>query len=118
MVYLVLLAIGAPIGYGLYVYNRLALMRQAAERARANLDFLVKQRDAELARNTPETSQDRVSALELAIADRREFYNDEVNRYNALIGRLPGVLLARLFALAPRQPLALPGKTTGTAGQA
>jgi LemA protein len=41
--------------------------------------------------------QSRISGLEGAIADRREFYNESVNINNVAIEQFPGVLLARLF---------------------
>jgi LemA protein len=41
--------------------------------------------------------QSRISGLESAIADRREFYNDSVNINNVAIEQFPGVLLARWF---------------------
>ena len=42
--------------------------------------------------------QSRISGLESAIADRREFYNDSVNINNVRIEQFPGVLLARWFS--------------------
>ena len=44
--------------------------------------------------------QHRISALENAIADRREFYNDAVNINNTQIELFPGSLLARQFGFA------------------
>lgn len=41
--------------------------------------------------------QARISELENAIADRREFYNEAVNRNNIRIEQFPDVLVARLF---------------------
>ena len=41
--------------------------------------------------------QDRVSALESAISDRREFFNDSVNIYNIQIERFPDVILAKIL---------------------
>lgn len=41
--------------------------------------------------------QSRISGLESAIADRREFYNDSVNINNVRIEQFPGVVLARWF---------------------
>lgn len=41
--------------------------------------------------------QSRISGLENAIADRREFYNESVNINNVAIEQFPAVLLARLF---------------------
>jgi LemA protein len=47
--------------------------------------------------------QNRISELEERIADRREFFNDDVNTYNTRIAQLPEVFLARLMSLQPRQ---------------
>lgn len=41
--------------------------------------------------------QSRISGLENAIADRREFYNESVNINNVAIAQFPDVVLARLF---------------------
>ncbi|MEY2861416.1 MAG: hypothetical protein RL392_1874 [Pseudomonadota bacterium] len=41
--------------------------------------------------------QTRISGLESAIADRREFYNDSVNINNVAMEQFPGVLVARVF---------------------
>ena len=42
--------------------------------------------------------QTRISALETAIADRREIYNDAVNALNVRLESFPDVLIARPFA--------------------
>ena len=47
--------------------------------------------------------QNRISELEERIADRREFFNDDVNTYNTRIAQLPEVFLARMMELKPRQ---------------
>jgi len=47
--------------------------------------------------------QKRISELEERIADRREFFNDDVATYNTRIGQLPEVFLAKMMALQPRQ---------------
>ena len=39
--------------------------------------------------------QERISGLENAIADRREFYNESVNRLNIRIEQFPDILVAR-----------------------
>lgn len=44
--------------------------------------------------------QARISGLENAIADRREFYNDSVNLNNVRIEQFPDVLIARYFGFA------------------
>ena len=45
--------------------------------------------------------QTRITGLENAIADRREFYNDSVNVYNTAIQQFPGVVLAKQFGFKP-----------------
>jgi LemA protein len=46
--------------------------------------------------------QSRISELEDRIADRREFFNDDVNTYNTRIGQIPEVFLASYMSLKPR----------------
>lgn len=46
--------------------------------------------------------QGRISELEEKIADRREFFNDDVNTYNIRIQQLPDVFVARLLSLQRR----------------
>lgn len=41
--------------------------------------------------------QTRISELESSIADRREFYNDSVNRNNIRIQQFPDIFVARAF---------------------
>ncbi len=43
--------------------------------------------------------QKRISELEEKIADRREFFNDDVNTFNIRIQQLPDVFVARLLSL-------------------
>ena len=45
--------------------------------------------------------QSRISGLENAIADRREFYNESVNINNVGIEQFPDVLIARWFKFKP-----------------
>ena len=47
----------------------------------------------------------RISALENAIADRREFYNESVNINNVRIEQFPDGIVARMFDFPPRQLL-------------
>ncbi|OGT32925.1 MAG: LemA family protein [Gammaproteobacteria bacterium RBG_16_51_14] len=49
--------------------------------------------------------QGRISGLEDAIADRREFYNETVNTNNVRIEQFPDVILARMFAFGPKDLL-------------
>lgn len=45
--------------------------------------------------------QQRISGLENTIADRREFYNESVNRNNVRIEQFPDLIVARLIAFKP-----------------
>lgn len=47
--------------------------------------------------------QERVSALESQIADRREFYNDTVNTYNIRIQSIPDAVIAKPMGLDLRE---------------
>ena len=47
--------------------------------------------------------QNRISELEDHIADRREFFNDDINTYNTRIAQLPEVFLASFMGLKPRE---------------
>lgn len=53
--------------------------------------------------------QAEVARLEDVIADRRELYNDQVNRYNTRIAQVPASLLAGLFGWQPRPFFAAEG---------
>jgi LemA protein len=46
--------------------------------------------------------QNRITELEERTADRREFFNDDVNTYNTRIGQIPDVFLASFLTLKPR----------------
>jgi LemA protein len=68
--------------------------------------------------------QQRISALESTVADRREFYNDSVNLYNIAIEQIPTLWVAQevgysarpLLTVAPSDrkdmPLAFANRTT------
>ncbi len=49
--------------------------------------------------------QGRISALETAIADRREFYNESVNINNTRIEQFPDIIIARGFHFTARDLL-------------
>lgn len=49
--------------------------------------------------------QARISGLENAIADRREFYNESVNNLNVRIEQFPDVIVARNFGFKPAELL-------------
>jgi LemA protein len=46
--------------------------------------------------------QNRITELEERIADRREFFNDDVNTYNTRISQIPDVFVASFMDLKPR----------------
>jgi len=47
--------------------------------------------------------QNRISELEEKIADRREFFNDDVNTYNIRIQQLPDVFVAKMMSLQHKE---------------
>ena len=47
--------------------------------------------------------QNRISEIEERIADRREFFNDDVNTYNTRMRQIPEVFLASLMNLKRRE---------------
>ena len=47
--------------------------------------------------------QNRITELEERIADRREFFNDDVNTYNTRIGQIPDVFVASFMGLKPHE---------------
>lgn len=47
--------------------------------------------------------QTRISELEDAIADKREFYNDAVTTYNTRIEQLPYLIIANAFSYAKKE---------------
>jgi LemA protein len=49
--------------------------------------------------------QTRITSLENAIADRREFYNESVNINNVRIDTFPDVIVARMFEFPARELL-------------
>ncbi|MDR2240065.1 MAG: LemA family protein [Zoogloeaceae bacterium] len=49
--------------------------------------------------------QARITGLENAIADRREFYNESVNINNVRIQQFPDLIVARLFNFTPQSAL-------------
>ena len=49
--------------------------------------------------------QSRISGLENAIADRREFYNESVNINNVRIEQFPDTIVAGMFSFKPAQLL-------------
>ncbi len=52
--------------------------------------------------------QDRISALETRIADRREFFNDSVNIYNIRINQFPDLVLAGVMNYSRHELLDVP----------
>lgn len=49
--------------------------------------------------------QARISTLEESIADRREFYNESVNRNNIRIAQFPDLIIARMFSFTEAELL-------------
>jgi LemA protein len=47
--------------------------------------------------------QNRITEFEERIADRREFFNDDITTYNTRIGQIPDVFVASFMSLKPRQ---------------
>jgi LemA protein len=56
--------------------------------------------------------QSRISSLENAIADRREFYNESVNVNNVRIEQFPDSIVAALFSFRPMQLLRFSSQET------
>lgn len=56
--------------------------------------------------------QTRITGLEEAIADRREFYNDSVNLNNVAIERFPDVIVAQLTGFGPHRLLKFTSRET------
>ncbi|MEW6132133.1 MAG: LemA family protein [Pseudomonadota bacterium] len=56
--------------------------------------------------------QARITGLEEAIADRREFYNDSVNLNNVAIERFPDVIIAQLTGFGPHRLLKFTSRET------
>ena len=52
--------------------------------------------------------QGRITALESAIADRREFYNDSVAVFNTRIGQVPYTFIADALGYAPQDMYQVP----------
>ena len=66
--------------------------------------FAVAERYPELkANNNFMQLQKRISELEERIADRREFFNDDVNTFNIRIRQLPDVFVASMMSLQHRE---------------
>jgi LemA protein len=57
--------------------------------------------------------QNRISELEERIADRREFFNDDVNTYNTRIGQIPEVFVASFMNLKRRELFRVSGDDRG-----
>src|SRR5204862_673631 len=52
--------------------------------------------------------QGRITGLENALADRREFYNESVNINNVRIEQFPDSVVASMFNFVPAQMLRVP----------
>lgn len=56
--------------------------------------------------------QTRITGLEDAIADRREFYNDSVNLNNVAVEQFPDVIIAQLTGFGPHRLLRFSSRET------
>ena len=86
----------------------LATLGQAETQLRLGLGNLFALAEAypELKANTQfQHLPERITSLENAIADRREYYNESVNRNNVRIEQFPDLLIARWFRFGPLQLL-------------
>lgn len=80
--------------------HNIAALGQAENALRQGLGNLFAVAEAYPELKTNETFrhlQARISGLENAIADRREFYNDSVNVNNVRVEQFPDTVIARLF---------------------
>jgi LemA protein len=62
--------------------------------------------------------QQRITAIEDELADRRELFNASVARYNTRLAQLPEALIARWLDLRPRAPFAASPRALPGAGPA
>ncbi len=77
-------------------------MAEAALRSRLTTLYVAAERYPDLKANDLfRNLQTRISALETAIADRREVYNDAVNALNLRLESFPDSLIAKPFAFRP-----------------
>ncbi|WP_296750659.1 LemA family protein [Thiobacillus sp.] len=84
--------------------HNIAALGQAEGALRLGLGnlFAVAEAYPELKTNqTFQHLQARITGLENAIADRREFYNDSVNVNNVRVEQFPDTVVARLFGFRP-----------------
>lgn len=84
--------------------QNIGALGQAEGALRAGLGTLFAVAEAYPELKTNETFQHlqaRISGLENAIADRREFYNESVNVNNVRIEQFPDVILVRMFNFQP-----------------
>ena len=88
--------------------QNMAALGQAEGALRASIGnlFAVAEAYPELKTNEQFVNlQARISSLESAIADRREFYNESVNINNVRIEQFPDVIVAGMFGFPARQLL-------------
>ena len=65
-----------------------------------------------LANQTFGQLQQRISAIESQIADRREFFNDSVTLFNTRIQQIPDAFVAQMLQYLPRPLLEIPRAET------
>jgi LemA protein len=94
----------------------ISALGQAEGALRAGLGhlFAVAEAYPELRSNeTFQHLQTRISGLENAIADRREFYNESVNLNNVAVEQFPDVVIAQLTGFVPFRLLKFSAQETG-----
>ena len=138
---LLMIGVIVLVAYVAGVYNMLVRLANNIDKAWSNIDdkaqaenqivgalgklFAVAEQYPDLKANQEFLAvQQRISALESTIADRREFYNDSVNLYNIAIQQIPTFWVAQevgytarpLLTVAPSDrkdvPLAFANRTT------
>ena len=109
MVFFIVLALFAV--FDVFIFNQLVTLKHNVGKAWSNIDIPLKQRHDELPKlvetckqymqfeqkTLEKVMQARITGLENAIADRREFYNDSVNVNNVRVEQFPDTIVARLF---------------------
>ncbi len=109
VVFFIVLALFAV--FDVFIFNQLVTLKHNVGKAWSNIDILPKQRHDELPKlietckqymqfeqeTLEKVMQARITGLENAIADRREFYNDSVNVNNVRVEQSPDTVVARLF---------------------
>lgn len=92
--------------------SRLGPAEMTLRRGLANLYAVVENYPELKAEKNFRHLQDRITSLEYAIADRREFYNESVTLNNVRVEQFPDVLVARWFGFGSRALLEFSAEET------